>query len=310
MRTDDLRGSFSFQSIKPGVAVLGIAAILLGGHLSAQSKSGGPNVTGCDAACLTATVDDFLTKTTTQRTSAIKIAPNALVFINTEPSKLDQSPLTSVKAIRSKQIYCDPELGNVVARTGLELSDGKIAYASTRLKVVRGTITEVETSYDDSQRVNPSYVTFLDPLMTTIVPEKERASRAELKAMIERYFQTLTDHKPNATDYDDRCDRYHSGQRVTNNTLNTVETGGALTCFTSVGGNPPWGPATQIRLPVIDPKHGIVIGYTILLYKNNTPPMYVSEVFKILDGKIRMIDNIGIKKGGVKALDLPESDRK
>ncbi len=80
--------------------------------------------------------------------------------------------------------------------------------------VAGGTITHVETSFDDSPNVVPSYVTFLDPLMTTIVPANERMSRAELKVVVERYFQALTDHKPLASDFDDRCDRYHSGQRA------------------------------------------------------------------------------------------------
>jgi hypothetical protein len=55
----------------------------------------------------------------------------------------------------------------------------------------------------------------------------------------------------------------------------------------------------------VDSEHGIVIGFTILLYSDNTPPIYVSEVFKILQGKIRQIDNIGLKKEGVKAMNFP-----
>jgi hypothetical protein len=164
----------------------------------------------------------------------------------------------------------------------------------------------VETSFDDSPRVVSAYVTYLDPMMTTIVAANERMSRVELKAIIERYFQALTDHKPSASDFDGRCDRYHSGQRITNNAGNTVEGGRPLTCFTSVGGNPPWGPATDIHIPVVDPEHGIVVGYTVLLYKNDNQPMYVSEVFKILGGKIRMIDNIGLKAEGIKAMNIAE----
>jgi len=34
--------------------------------------------------------------------------------------------------------------------------------------------------------------------------------------------------------------------------------------------------------------------------------MYVSEVFKILQGKIRNIDNIGLKAEGNKAMNIPE----
>jgi hypothetical protein len=260
----------------------------------------------CDAACLTAAMDDYLAKAIGHRTGEIKAAAGALVFVNTRPSRLEEIPLGRVKALKSRQVFCDVESGNVVARTGLELEDGKIAYASTRLKIAGGAITQVETSFDDGPRVVPAYVTNLDPLMTTIVPASERKSRRELRAIVERYFQGLTDHQPVAADYDDRCDRYHSGQRVTNNPRNAVEGGGAMTCYTANLGPRPWGPATDIRIPVADPEHGIVIGYTVLLYQNGTAPMYVSEVFKILDGRIRMIDNIGLKQDGVKAMNFPE----
>ena len=260
----------------------------------------------CNPACLTAAMNDYLEKVISHRTTEIKIAPDALVFFNTHAGTLDQNPLLRVKEVKSRQVFCDPETGNVVARTGVEMEDGKIAYASSRLKIVRGTITQVETSFDNSPRVVPSYVTFLDPLMTTVVPANERMSRAELKAIVERYFQALTDHKPVAADYDDRCDRFHSGQRVTNNARNTVEGGGPATCYTSILGDRPWGPATDIRIPLVDTEHGIVVGYTLLLYKNDNKPMYVSEVFKILQGKIRNIDNIGLKSEDNKPMNIPE----
>ncbi len=161
-------------------------------------------------------MEKYLENMVGNHTHAIKLAPGALIFVNTQPTALGEIPLTRVKAIKSKQIFCDPVTGNVIARTGVELRDGKIAYTSTRLKVTGGVIAQIETAFDDdSQSVAPAYVTFLDPLMTTIVPTNERASRSELEA---------------------------------------------------------------------DPEHGIVIGFTIILYSDNKPSMYVSEVFKILSG--------------------------
>lgn len=260
----------------------------------------------CDATCLTSVMDKYLENMVGNHIHSINLAPGALIFVNTQPTALREIPLTRVKAIKSTQIFCDPVTGNVIARTGVELNDGKIAYASTRLKVAGGAITQIETSFDDDkQSVVPAYVTFLDPLMTTIVPAKERSSRAELEALVRRYFQALTDHMPVAADYDDRCDRFHSGRRITHNAPDIAEGGRALTCFSSAAGHRPWGPATEIRIPVVDPEHGIVIGFTILLYSDNTPPMYVSEAFKILRGKIRQIDNIGLNKEGVKAMNFP-----
>ena len=270
--------------------------------VGAKSATKAPAVSHCDSSCLTAGMNDYLSKMLAHQTGAIRLAANAMIYVNSHPIGLNEVPMGRAKEIKSKQIFSDPVSGNVVARTGLEMDDGKIAYASTRLKIVGGTITQIEMSFDDSQRVVPSYVTFLDPVMTTIVPPEKRMSRGELEAIIERYFQGLTDHQPVAADYDDRCDRYHSGQRVTNNPRNSVEGPGPKNCFEANNGPRPWGPATNIRIPIVDPEHGIVIGYTLLLYKSDNAPMYVAEVFKILDGKIRMIDNIGLKAEGMQAV--------
>lgn len=84
-------------------------------------------------------------------------------------------------------------------------------------------------------------------------------SRPELMAIIVRYFQVWTDKKPPASDYDGRCDRYHSGQRITNHARNTVEQTGAMTCYKASLGNRPWGPATDIHIPLVDPEQGIVM---------------------------------------------------
>jgi len=58
------------------------------------------------------------------------------------------------------------------------------------------------------------------------------------------------------------------------------------------------------RFPVIDPERGIVFGVTLLHYlKVPTPSqMYVSELFKVVGGRIVRIDNIGLMIQGVTSL--------
>jgi hypothetical protein len=274
--------------------------LLLAFACTAQAQS------RCDAACLSVTMNDYLAKTTGHRASEIRVSRDALIYFNTHAGRLDENPLGRARTIISAQIFADPESGNVMARTGLELEDRKIAYASTRLKVSNGNITQVESSFDDSPSVVASYLTPLNPLMTEVVPADKRMSRAEMKAMVARYYQSLTTDTALESDFDGNCDRYHSGLRITNNPRITVEGGAVVTCYTAMLGNPPWGPATDIHIPLIDTEHGIVAGYTLLLYHDGSPPMYVSEVFKIVGGKIRMIDNIGLKAADMKAVNFPE----
>ena len=76
-----------------------------------------------------------------------------------------------------------------------------------------------------------------------------------------------------------------------------VEGEGARTCFTSLDGPKPWGPALEQRFPVIDVGHGTVLGITLLMYANQV--MYVSEVFKVERGRITHIDNIGLVMPGL-----------
>ena len=165
--------------------------------------------------------------------------------------------------------------------------------------MVDGKISEVEINFDDSARVNLKNLVPYDPLFNTIVPPEERATREQLERIITSYFQGLTDHQPIQADYDPRCDRYHSGNRVTHNARNGVEASGDVGCYESNLGPRPWGPATEIRIGLVDPERGIVAGYAILYYGGTPMRMQISEVFKILDGRIRMVDNIGLMEDGI-----------
>ncbi len=56
-------------------------------------------------------MDDYLVKIIGHWFGAIKLSPGALIFVNTLPAALDQNPLGRVKAVKSKQVFCDPESG-------------------------------------------------------------------------------------------------------------------------------------------------------------------------------------------------------
>ena len=249
----------------------------------------------CSQACLAKVMADF--KASVLAKKSVELGRGAEVRENMEVTTVDQSAWKDVKAVKSSAVFSDAVTGNVVSRDGVEMIDGKAAYISTRLKVEAGRITEVEFS-SDVARANPAYVWNLPPVLTATVPEGERMAREALDALAHRYFQTLTDHKPVAADYDEaRCNRFHSGNQVTNVSRNAVEGQGARTCVTANEGNKPWGPALEQRFPVIDVEHGIVLGVTLLMYADQV--MYVSEVFKVEQGKITHIDNIGLVKPGL-----------
>jgi hypothetical protein len=249
----------------------------------------------CSQACLAKVMADF--KASVLARKAVELAKDAEVRENMEVTTVHKAAWKDVKAVRSSAVIADAVTGNVVSRDGVEMSDGKAAYISTRLKVEAGQITEVEFS-SDFARANPAYVWNLPAALTAPVPEAERMTREALDALAHRYFRTLTDHKPVVADYDEaRCNRFHSGNQITNVSRNMVEGQGARTCVTANEGNRPWGPALEQRFPVIDVERGTVLGITLLMYANQV--MYVSEVFKVEGGRITHIDNIGLVKPGL-----------
>ena len=257
----------------------------------------------CDQECLSKVMRDFLSAMTTGKLGAVPLTELAEIRENTKVVGLDATTWTKVKAIRSVLIIADPISGNVVSRAGVELPDGKPAYISTRLKVVAGRrIIDVEIAADTTSRVVASYVWNLDPQLAAVLPPEQRMTRVALEALARRYFHGLSTHEPVAADFDDSvCNRFHSGQQITNVGGNAVEGAGARTCVTSNQGDRPWGPANEQRFPVIDSERGLVFGVTLLHYLRNPNPsqMYVSELFKVVGGKIVKIDNIGLMMQGV-----------
>jgi hypothetical protein len=259
----------------------------------------------CDRECLSNVMSGFLKAMTSPGTLSVPLAGNAEIRENAKLVPIAATAWKSVKAIRSVMTFADPVTGNVVSRAGVELAGGKPGYISTRLKIVPGgSITDVELSSDTSPRVVADYVWKLDPQFSAVLPPEQRMSRTGLDALARRYFHSLSTHVAIAADFDNACDRYHSGQRITNAARNTVEGGPPRTCAGSLEGNPPWGPATEQRFPVIDSERGIVLGITLLHYPRspNQAKMYVSEIFKVVSGRIVKIDNIGLMLEDVSTL--------
>ena len=254
---------------------------------------------GCDRGCLLEQAKQFNANMLAHTTEKIVLGPNAQIRENTMALALADSKWSGVAKILSEGVYADAIKGNVIEHVAAETNSGKTVYIGTRLKLVDRKITEVEINFDDRPNVNAKNLVPYDPFFNTIVPVEERATREQLERIITSYFQGLTDHKPIEADYDPRCDRYHSGNRVTHNSRNGVEDSGDVGCYESNLGPKPWGPATETRIALVDPERGIVIGYSILRFPNDRA-MQINEVFKILDGRVRLIDNIGLMGEGIK----------
>jgi hypothetical protein len=253
----------------------------------------------CERDCLLEDAKQFNANMLAHTPAKIPLVANANVRENTKAIALADSKWNGVTKVLSQGVYTDPLLGNVIEHVAAETSGGKVVYIGTRLKVADQKIKEVEINFDDGPKVNVKNLVPYDPIFDTIAPPEERSTREELVRIITDYFKGLTDHNPIQADYDPRCDRYHSGNRVTHNPKNGIEQSGDDGCYESNLGPKPWGPATEVRIGLVDPERGIVIGYAILYYGNSDRRMQINEVFKILGGRLRMVDNIGLMEEGI-----------
>ncbi len=261
------------------------------------------NAQSCDDTCLTEHMDNFINAMLEQSYRSIPLSSHAEIRENGPEIALYDSAWNAVQELKSRLTFTDSLTGNVLSRVGVELSDGHPGYFSVRLKISNNKITDVELTADTRQgMVVADYVYNLEQVFEQTIPESQRSNREELETIVRRYFQDLSDQDPRPEDFADSCNRYHSGIQITNTAgLTGVEGEGGrnITCFLSVLGPKPWGPAIEHRVPLIDTESGIVFGTTLLLYikpeAQDRRPMIVSELFQIIDGKIQQIDNIGIK---------------
>jgi hypothetical protein len=281
------------------IIAVGIFLALGGASAAAPAKS-----SGCDRSCLESTMQRFTETMAAHRFKAFPVAANAEIRENTKIVGLSATLWGKVRKVHSTLVFSDAVSGNVIGRAGVELDDGKPAYISTRLRIGRdGRVGDIEILSDASPMVRKDYVWYLDKALEAPVAPAQRTSRIALDALLHRYFDALATHQPTVADFDDqKCNRFHSGMQITNVVLQGFEEGSNRSCVRSMQGKLPWGPATEQRAPVIDEERGIVIGTMLLHYlgEPGQPTMYVHEVYKVVAGKIVMIDNIALKGPGMK----------
>jgi hypothetical protein len=71
------------------------------------------------------------------------------------------------------------------------------------------------------------------------------------------------------------ADALLSTMTITHNAKNGVEDSGEVGRYESNLGPKPWGPATEVRISLVDPERGIVVAYSLLYYANSDRRMQI-----------------------------------
>jgi len=305
-----------------GALIFGTLAAPIGRAARDNGEAQGAPAKGCDYACLTGFVDQYLAALAAHDPSRLPVAPHVKFTENTIPLKLGDALWGTISGLGTYKIYfADPQAGQVGCEVTIR-ENGTPAIFVLRLKVVDRKITEVETIVrrgaepaQNLEKLGQPNPVWLQPLAPS-----ERTPRAEMLKDTNQYFEGLVHLSGDIVPFDEKCNRILDGTQDTNNpsynegwghgNFNPAGMGCRENMNTKI-----WAYIKSVnprRFLIVDEKMGIVFGFfmfnhpgTVLsadvpgIGKIDMPPsakrpfsVEVAEFFKIQNGKIRQIEGV------------------
>ncbi len=260
----------------------------------------------CDRACLTAVMDDYLAHMVRRSPAGLPLARGIVATENAEPTAPGGGGAwNDFTAVRAGQTFTDPPAGQALFSGVLENNRGELTPMDVRLKVRAGEIVESEIVFNTGpgRFFQPWNMLQPDILYDVEVPAARRLSREQMISLIGQYFGAIASGDASQLPLSVRCDKYYAGARVTNSEDGVGTCRGSFKGLTML-------PVTKPRFPVVDPERGIIVA--IFLLAGRSPAErggYEWEVFKIIDGQIRSVEELGSVARQETILNLFSSDQ-
>lgn len=201
------------------------------------------------------------------------------------------------------QAFADAETGQVVCM-GVAFLDGQARPFAQRLFVRNGALAEAETIVSSDPKGHFADVEQLlkpDILYAAVVPPSRRVDRAGLREAADRYWEGLEQSDGLIPRFNYRCDKYDNGAKTTN-TLRTLLSpdGKVHSCASALNDTRAARPrARERRYPVLDTELGVAGSFVVVDFhpipdhpRPDAGAMYMLGVFKVVDGELRIIDEI------------------
>jgi hypothetical protein len=300
------------------VVALALGIVSLGNRVAAPGKALAAAPAACDRGCLSAIADKYVDALLKHDPSVVPIASEAKLTENTKQVALGDGLWKTIKFIKFRgETVADPSTGQLTVWDGVQ--EDHVSLAMIRMRVANGKITEVETivahGSDPQTTVRNGFEVLPDlqllaaikPFLENEVPAAQRASREELLAAANSYFDGI-EHQPGHVPFAPGCNRIENGQLTTNNPTNSE-------------GLPPQGCQEQFqskifsyvprvrdrRFPVVDEARGLVVAQVVFDIPGSktwirdgkevpAPPAVsnprnniLNELFKIEHGQIQVI---------------------
>jgi len=305
-----------------GALVFGALAMPSAGATAATGAQQGAPAAGCDYACLTGFVDQYLNALAAHDPGRLPVTVQVKFTENTIPLKLGDALWGTISGMGTYKIYfADPQAGQVGAEVTIR-ENGTPAILVVRLRIVGRKIAEVETVVrrgaepaENLEKLGQPNPVWLQPLAPP-----ERTPRAEMLKDANLYFEGIVHLSGDMVPFDEKCNRILDGTQDTNNpsynegwghgSFNPAGMGCRENMNTKI-----WGYIKVVdprRFMVVVEKMGVVFGFfmfnhpgTVLsaevpgIGKIDMPPsakrpfsVEVAEFFKIQNGKIRQVEGV------------------
>jgi hypothetical protein len=267
------------------VSMAGAPAMAGSGMAAAGSGGMDPNTPpsdACDRPCLMKIMQGYIDALMAKDPSTLKVSSSVKYTENGVMTTLGETVWkTAMSLVEGARLdFADPVEGNVASQFAFNESGGQVIY-QVRLKVVKQEITEIEAmavrrrdaanGFFNVNNMKPEMV-----FLQTIDPAK-RMTRDQLKTITEQYLDYLEGKKRgNEVPFDSMCKRYENGQVTASGTAS----------FNAQS----WGFQVTHRILVIDEEAGITWG--MFPFMQTSSPLVVGEAFKIIEGKIMMIQAV------------------
>lgn len=281
-------------------AVCGLASITV----SAQAAN-------CDKSCLSGIMEDYLHQMLQHNPEGLPLKLELPARENAQAVKIGEGTAwTSVEKLLSGFTAADAVSGQVVYLGAVQIEDIPYSFF-VRLKIKDRKIAESEIMYMDDGKKDARKTTFPrdndglsridDIVWFAEIPDDRRSSREQLLAIANSYLDALNvSHDDGRVPFHPRCERYESGLRMTNNFRQKYGGLLELTGPCADGVNLPPNIVASIqnrRFFVADEASGIVAAAFNMRFSDKAPfglaeerAMEVYELYKIVDGQIRMVD--------------------
>ena len=281
----------------------------------------------CDERCLDALAERYLHALLAHDPAELPTTKDVRFTENTVELPLGQGLWTTISGLKSyRHVIPDPDSGQVGLYAAIE-ENGTGALLAARLKLRGERVAELETIVvraGDMGSFLKTDATDVQPGFKELVPASHRASRQDLIATANLYFEGLEQSNGRIVPFSDACQRFENGVQTAGSAASGMRPrppvklprGGTWSMPTGCGASFDTRMFSYIsridhrRFPIVDRSRGVVMSFVMFQHEGNVkeadvpgvgkvpmPPaalrpfsVVIAESFEIKAGKIRDIE--------------------